>query len=58
MQLKNSPIRSSQSSQAASASRRLFLCLQVSTIPSEASIYAIAPRTFTARILNLTIIDS
>jgi hypothetical protein len=35
--------------QAASVSRRLFLCSKVISIPFEASIYAIATRPYAAR---------
>jgi hypothetical protein len=49
MPLKNSPIYS-YPSKAASASRRLFLCVNTFHISTEALIYATATRTNTARI--------
>jgi hypothetical protein len=50
MQLNNSPIYF-YLSKAASASRRLFLCVNTFYISIEALIYATATRTDTARIL-------
>jgi hypothetical protein len=50
MPLKNSPIYF-YPSKAASASRRLFLCVNNFHISTEALIYAIATRTNTARFL-------
>jgi hypothetical protein len=48
MPLKNSPI-CHYPSKAASASRRLFLCVNTFYISTEALIYATATRTNTAR---------
>jgi hypothetical protein len=50
MPLKNSPVYF-YPSKAASASRRLFLCVNNFHISTEALIYAIATRTNTARFL-------
>jgi hypothetical protein len=50
MPLKNSPVYH-YPSKAASASRRLFLCVNTFYISTEALIYATATRTDTARFL-------
>jgi hypothetical protein len=51
MKLKTSPIYFCSKNQAASASRRLFLCDNTFYISTEALIYATATRTDTARFL-------